>query len=207
MSAVPTTLRNSLLALVLLAGLGGGAYVTNESTPDAYVQAVAADRDVSAAVKIAMVMGRTYESGGRHIGTPYTDKLGKGQPLTVCNGITGPEVVVGRYYNPAECYGLEKRRYLHHEAVARGLLIHWDEYDPFQQATFLDFIHNKGDGNFETSSMRRKANAGDLMGACRENPRWNKGTVAGVSTVLPGLVIRGNSNDEICRKWRLGRMS
>ena len=51
--------------------------------------------------------------------------------------------------------------------------------------------------------MRRKANAGDLEGACRENPRWNKGTVKGVSTVLPGLQLRGDSNDEICREWRV----
>lgn len=29
---------------------------------------------------------------------------------------------------------------------------------------------------------------------------WNRGTVNGVSTVLPGLVIRGESNDEICRE-------
>lgn len=212
MSAIPATLRNSLLALVLLAGLGGGAYiadgiVTQQAQRDAWLQAVAADRGVSDAVRIAMVLGRYYESGDRHIGTPYIDKLGKGQPLTVCNGLTGAEVVAGRYYSPAECYQLEKRRYLRHEVVARSLLTHWDGYDPFVQATFLDFLHNKGDAAFAASTMRRKANAGDLIGACRENPRWNKGTVGGVSTVLPGLVVRGGSNDEICREWRLEDMT
>ncbi len=53
------------------------------------------------------------------------------------------------------------------------------------------------------STMRAKANRGDLQGACRENPRWNRGTVAGVSTVLPGLQMRGDSNGEICAEWRV----
>lgn len=209
MSRVPAQLRTSLAALVLLIGAGGGAiYVdeaaTREAKQNAYIQAVAADPEVSDAIRIAMVMASFYESSNRHIGMPYVDKLGKGQPLTVCNGLTGPEVVAGRFYSAAECYRLEKRRYVYYEVAAKRLLTYWAAYDPFQQATFLDFIHNKGEGNFGASTMLRKANAGDLVGACRENTRWNRGTVKGVSTVLPGLQLRGDSNDEICRSWRLG---
>lgn len=209
MSRVPTQLRTSMGALVILLGAGGGAYyvdeaATREAQTNAYIQAVAADPEVSDAIRIAMVMASFYESSNRHIGTPYVDKLGKGQPLTVCNGLTGAEVVAGRYYSPAECYRLEKRRYVGYEVEAARLLTHWKTYDPFQQATFLDFLHNKGEGNFFTSTMRRKANLGDWEGACRENTRWNRGTVQGVSTVLPGLQLRGDSNDEICRTWRLG---
>lgn len=209
MSRIPTQLRASLVGLMLLLGASGGAYYVDEAAKreantNAYTQAVAADPEISDAIRIAMVMASFYESSNRHIGTPYVDRLGKGQPLTVCNGLTGPEVVAGKWYSPAECYRLEKRRYLRYEAAAKRLLTHWDSYDPFQQATFLDFIHNKGDGSLEGSTMRRKANAGDLVGACRENPRWNRGTVQGVSTVLPGLQLRGDSNDEICRTWRLG---
>lgn len=208
MSSVPAQLRTSLAALVLLLGASGGAYYTNqaatrEANTNAYIQAVAADPEVSDAIRIAMVMANFYESSNRHIGTPYTDKLGKGQPLTVCNGLTGAGVVAGRYYSPAECYRLEKHRYVGYEVEAARLLTHWASYDPFQQATFLDFIHNKGEGNFFGSAMRRKANAGDWVGACHENTRWNRGTVNGVSTVLPGLQLRGDSNDEICRTWRL----
>ena len=206
MSAVPDKLRISLAALALLAGLGGGTYVVSEAARqeadrNAYIQAVAADPEVSDAVRIAMVMASFYESSNRHIGTPYVDKAGKGQPLTVCNGLTGKEVVAGRYYSPADCCRLEKRRYVSYEPVAKRLLIHWDSYGPFAQATFLDFLHNKGEGAFTTSTMRRKANAGDLEGACRENPRWNKGTVNSVSVVLPGLDTRGKSNGEICAEW------
>ena len=36
------------------------------------------------------------------------------------------------------------------------------------------------------------------VGACRENERWNRGTVRGVSVVLPGLKIRGDANSDLC---------
>lgn len=212
---VPAWLVGRLSALVLVAGLGGGAiYVRDQALQvleaeqqqalaDQYVQTVAADTTTSAAVKVAMVLGSYYESSGEHISTPYIDKRGRGQPLTVCNGITGAGVVAGRWYSAANCYQLEKARYLSAERAAPRLLVHWASYDPFVQGQFIDFLHNKGEGAFTTSTMRRKANAGDLVGACRENPRWNKGTVNGVLQVLPGLQARGDANDEICRLWRI----
>lgn len=204
---VPSFLTGRLAALVLGAGLAAGSFWTGMATPDAqrdeYVKAVAADTTTSPAVKVAMVLGSYYESSGQHVGKPYVDKIGKGQPLTVCNGITGPGVIADKVYTPSDCYALEVARYRLSEREASALLKHWADYDPFVQATFIDFVHNKGAANLATSSMLRKANAGDLAGACRENPRWNKGTVRGVSTVLPGLQMRGDSNDEICRDWRL----
>lgn len=206
-SKVPLALRNTLAAVVLAAGLGGGVLVHQQNAEEGlrneYVQAVAADPSISAAVKVAMVMGAFYESSNKHIGTPYVDTRGKGQPLTVCNGVTGPEVVAGKTYTPADCYRLERRRYVAAEREAIAALPRWYAYDTFVQATFIDFIWNKGAANFATSTMRRKALAGDIVGACRENPRWNRGTINGVSTVLPGLQIRGESNDEICRLWRM----
>ena len=121
----------------------------------------------------------------------------------MCNGITGAGVAAGRWYGPENCYQLEKARYVTAERAAQRLLNHWASYDPFVQGQFIDWLHNKGEGAFTTSTMRRKANAGDLVGACHENPRWNKGTVNGVRQVLPGLQGRGDANDEICRLWRM----
>lgn len=206
MSRVPDALRNGLMALAILT-VGAGGYIVSERDKVAaqamaeqsqYIQAAAADPGTSQAVKIAMVMGSYYESSYRHIGTPYVDKLGKGQPLTVCNGITGRAVVAGRYYTPADCYALERSRYLVAERTAKGMFRLWTTYTPLQQAVFIDFIHNKGEGALYTSTLLRKANAGDVVGACRENPRWNRGTVNGVSVVLPGLRARGDANGEIC---------
>ncbi|ULR87368.1 lysozyme [Comamonas sp. B21-038] len=206
MSKIPDALRSGLMALAILTA-GAGGYMVSEREQAAaqamaeqsqYIQAVAADPGTSQAVKIAMVMGSYYESSYRHIGTPYVDKLGKGQPLTVCNGITGRAVVAGRYYTPSDCYALERSRYLAAERTAMGMFRLWTTYTPLQQAVFIDFIHNKGEGALYASTLLRKANAGDVVGACRENPRWNRGTVNGVSVVLPGLQARGDANGEIC---------
>lgn len=197
-----------LLALAMLTGGGGAFYAQHQgevaraevqaAAADPYVQAVARDAGTSDAVKIAMLMGHLYESSGKHVGTPYVDKLGKGQPLTVCNGITGAGVIAGKWYTPADCYELEKGRYLQAERAAKRLFAYWASYDAITQATFLDFIHNKGEGALAASTMLRKANAGDVQGACRENPKWNKGTVKGVLTVLPGLKDRADTNAGFC---------
>ena len=207
MSAVPAKLRIMMAGLVLLAGAGTTALIVDdqavrEAQSNEYVQAVAADPSISDAVKVAMVMGSFYESSGRHIGTPYVDKLGKGQPLTVCNGVTGAGVVVGRYYTPAQCFALEKGRYIAAEAAVKRLAPGWAGLGVFQQATFIDFIYNKGEGALKTSTMLRKLNAGDVTGACLENPRWNRGTENGISVVLPGLDTRGKSNAELCSEWK-----
>lgn len=204
MTKVPPKLRAGIAALFIAAG-GGAVYQsstrdTHELLRSQYVQAVAQDESASMAVKIAMVMGAYYESSYRHIGTPYVDKLGKGKPLTVCNGLTGEGVTAGRYYTPADCYRMERKRYAGHERYLQSDLPQWAQYNDFQKATLLDFIHNKGEGNFATSTMRRLAVAGDIVGACRQNLRWNKGTVNGVSAILPGLQLRGAANAELCEK-------
>ena len=204
MSRVPRQLKAGIVAVLALSGSGAGLYyldqAATERARDAYVQAVASDTSTSPAVKVAMVMGSYYESSYKHIGTPYVDKLGKGQPLTVCNGLTGREVIAGKWYSPAECFSLEKRRYMEYEVAAKRLFTGWVGFTVFQQAVFLDFLHNKGQGNLQSSTLLRDANSGNVIKACRENVRWNRGTVDGVSTVLPGLKIRGDSNAELCER-------
>lgn len=82
-------------------------------------------------MRIAMVMAAFYESSNRHIGTPCVDKLGKGQPLTVCNGLTGKDVIAGKWYSPAECFRLEKKRYVQYELIAKRSLTYWGRLQPF----------------------------------------------------------------------------
>ena len=201
-SRIPKPLQAALAAMIASMGAGGGVYLAEKERTSQlqteYLRTVSADTSTSDAIKLAMVLGSYYESSFRHIGTPYVDKLGKGQPLTVCNGITGNGVVAGRYYTPADCYRLEVGRYREAEAfLAKGVPT-YTAANVLQQATFLDFIHNKGTGAFANSTMRRKLIAGDTVGACRENERWNRGTVRGVSVVLPGLKIRADANSDLC---------
>ena len=204
---VPAALAKSLGALFVAVGITvGGGYTVYQADQgriqnQEYVTAASQDTRTSTAVKIAMVMGNYYESGNRHIGKPYIDKVGKGKPLTVCNGLTNAVVSIdaSHYYTPAECYELESIVYIKTEADAIRYTRTWHAANEFQQASIIDFVHNVGIGNYATSTMRRKFEAGDFVGGCRENPRWNKS--AGV--VLPGLVTRRASNTEICESWRI----
>jgi len=155
----------------------------------------------SAAVVLAMELGAHFESSGRHIGTPYIDKLGKGQPLTVCNGVTGAGVVAGRYYTPDDCKRLELPRYLEAERQARAALRHWDSYNVWVQASFIDMIYNVGPSVLDGTTIARLANAGNLAGACAQMPRWVRGTVGGKSVALPGLIDRRDTTRELCAEW------
>lgn len=185
-----TALRNRLVqaALAIATAAGGMAATHYANQP-------------SPAVLLAMELGSYYESSGRHIGVPYVDKAGKGQPLTVCNGITGPEVVAGRYYSREDCRRLELRRYQAVERWAKRAFAHWSTYNIWVQASMLDMAFNLGEGAVEGSTLMRLANAGDLEGACEQMPRWVRGTVDGRSVVRPGLVDRRGATRELCAQW------
>jgi lysozyme len=58
----------------------------------------------------------------------------------------------------------------------------------------VSFTFNVGEGNLRRSTLLRKLNAGDIVGACNELPRWNK---AG-GRVLPGLVKRRAEERALC---------
>lgn len=183
-------LRNRLLAAAAgLAVTAAGGYVAmNEAGP-------------SAAVTLAREIGLHYESSGRHIGTPYIDRLGKGQPLTVCAGVTGLEVVAGRYYTPEDCERLERLKYREAERQARRALRHWDTYNVWVQASFIDMAYNVPSAMEPSTTVMRLANAAQLDAACEQMPRWVYGTVNGVPTRLPGLVDRRDATRELCAQW------
>lgn len=161
----------------------------------------APDPAPSAAVVLAMELGSYFESSGRHIGRPYVDALGKGQPLTVCNGVTGPDVIAGRYYSPEDCRRLELPRYRAAERWAQRAFAHWGVYNDWVRASLIDMIYNLGPGAVDGSTLLRLANAGDLAGACAQMPRWVRGTVDGRAMVLPGLVERRDATRELCAQW------
>ncbi|EPD44860.1 lysozyme [Delftia acidovorans CCUG 274B] len=183
-------LRNRLLATAAgLAVTAAGGYVaTQEAGP-------------SPAVTLAREIGRHYESSGRHIGMPYVDRLGRGQPLTVCAGVTGPEVVAGRYYTPEDCEHLELPKYREAERQARRALRHWDTYNVWVQASFIDMAYNVPSALAPDTTVMRMANAGQLDAACLQMPRWVYGMVNGVPTRLPGLVDRRDATRELCAQW------
>jgi len=65
-------------------------------------------------------------------------------------------------------------------------------------AAFLSAAYNIGTGAFCGSSMARRANAGNIVGACDALLMWDKATLAGVKVRLPGLVKRRAEERELC---------
>ncbi len=53
-------------------------------------------------------------------------------------------------------------------------------------AAIADFAYNLGLTRLKGSTLRRKINAGDMVGARQELKKWTRGG----AKVLPGLVIR-----------------
>lgn len=63
-------------------------------------------------------------------------------------------------------------------------------------AAFLSLAYNIGPGAFCASTLVKKANAGDVAGACDEMLRWDK--AGGVA--LPGLTKRREIESDLCRQ-------
>lgn len=79
---------------------------------------------------------------------------------------------------------LLRREVAHTERAVRRLIrIRLDER-PF--AALVSFTYNLGAGNLQTSTLRMKANRGDMTGAANEFPKWRR---AG-GRILRGLVRR-----------------
>lgn len=197
------TLKKKLIersmALAIAAGASSGTY---------YVATDGMAQKPSAAVILAQEIGYHYESSGRHIGKPYIDKIGKGQPWTVCAGITGPEVKPDRYYTREDCKKLELPHYIAAEKLAKKSLKYWSTYNPYVQASFIDMGFNVPSALDPGTTIMRHANAGQLDLACQQMPRWVYGTVEGRSVRLNGLVDRRGTTAELCLEWgRTGHFS
>lgn len=118
----------------------------------------------------------------------YRDPIGV---LTSCMGHTGPELRMGQKWTPEQCQ----------QQLAEDLVRHADALacinrplSDGQKAAFVSFAFNVGDKAFCGSTLARKANAGDMTGACAELSRW---TLAG-GKQLPGLVKRRAIEREVC---------
>lgn len=182
-------LTDTAMALALAAGASSTTYLaTREPAP-------------SAAVILAMEVGYHFESSGRHIGKPYIDKAGKGQPWTVCAGVTGKNVDPNKYYTPAECKALELPHYIAAEKQAKKAFKHWETYNPYVQASFIDMGFNVPSALAPTTTIVGLANQGKLDAACAQMPRWVYGTVNGKSVALNGLVDRRTTTEELCAQW------
>jgi lysozyme len=120
----------------------------------------------------------------------YADPINK---ITACTGHTGPELRMGQSYTKEQCETMLYGDLLKHTAALDCIKAPLADN---QKAAFLSFAFNVGNGAFCKSTLARKANAGDLMGACAELSRW---VMAG-GRELPGLVKRRAAERHLCEK-------
>lgn len=150
------------------------------------VQKSIAAASVSAAVAIV-----GYFEGRPLVG--YLDPVGI---PTVCYGHT-KTAVVGQARSPEECEQLLANDLGEALAAVDKQL---PGIPPLTRAALGSFVYNAGSGNFNSSTLLRKAKAGDLVGACNELPRW----VYAKGQRLAGLVNRREAERELCLQG-LGR--
>ena len=120
----------------------------------------------------------------------YADPINK---ITACTGHTGPELRMGQRYTKEQCETMLYGDLLKHADALNCIKTPLTDN---QKAAFLSFAFNVGNGAFCKSTLARKANAGDLMGACAELSRW---VMAG-GRELPGLVKRRAAERHLCEK-------
>ena len=151
---------------------------------------IAAAGGVSILLASAVMVGDVREREGREY-TPYKDIVGV---VTVCDGITGPDVIPGKVYTDAECNALTIK---HVEAHGERLLscikvrITQDLYESLNSWTY-----NVGVGAACGSTLMRLLNQGQYRAACDQLLRWNR---AGGREVR-GLTLRRKAEREQCVK-------
>lgn len=192
-------LKKKLLNIAASVGIAAGA--------SSGIYVVTKDEKVPVEVLLAQEIGYHFESSGRHIGKPYVDHAGKGKPLTVCAGITGG-IDPNKYYSVDDCKALELPRYMKAREDAKKALKHWESYNPYVKASFIDMGFNVPSSFMPGRTIMMLANSGDLDAACLEMTKWVYGTVNGQSVVLKGLVLRRDTTEELCSEWgRAGHFS
>lgn len=141
----------------------------------------------SAAAILALGIIQPWE--GRRL-VPYKDI---GGIWTVCDGITGPDVIVGKTYTHAECDALGlKHLYIAEKAVDKAIAP--AVVPDLTKAAFISFTYNVGASAFEKSTLVKMVKAGDLVGACNQLSRW----VYVKKTRIKGLVNRRLSEQAAC---------
>jgi lysozyme len=127
-------------------------------------------------------------------GTKLSTYRDMGGVLTYCTGAT-ENAAWGKTYTPAQCRA-QLDRDLERQAAGIAMCIPLARLTDGQKVAFVDAAYNIGVSGFCGSSMARRTNAGDMVGACNALLMWNK--VGGKE--VRGLTRRRQAERELCMK-------
>lgn len=127
-------------------------------------------------------------------GTKLSTYRDMGGVLTYCTGAT-ENAAWGKTYTPAQCRA-QLDRDLERHAAGIAMCIPLARLTDGQKVAFVDVAYNIGVSGFCGSSMARRTNAGDMVGACNALLMWNK--VGGKE--VRGLTRRRQAERELCLK-------
>ncbi|AUG88530.1 putative endolysin [Pseudomonas phage TC6] len=115
----------------------------------------------------------------------YLDSVGV---WTIGYGDTGPDVVKGLTITKEEAEKRLRKRLVEFEGYVNTYV-----KVPLKQHQFdalVSLVYNIGPANFKTSTLLKKLNAGDYIGAADQFLVWDKGRVDGKLVVIKGLANR-----------------
>ena len=115
--------------------------------------------------------------------------------LTVCYGST-TNVTKGKRYSIDEC-----RQRLDADMTEAIKFVEWcaPGLPPESLAAFADATYNLGPKIVcGPSTASKLLQAGNLVDACHELPKWNKARIAGALVELPGLTKRRIAERDLC---------
>lgn len=151
---------------------------------------------------LTMIVGAAAAAALLHLvpsmeGTVYKTYKDLGGVLTYCTGAT-EDAVWGKTYTPAECKAqLDYDLARHADGISK--CINLNALTVGQKVAFVDTAYNIGVGAFCGSSMARRTNAGDMLGACASLSLWVK--VNGKT--INGLVNRRKVTRAFCEGRKL----
>ncbi|MBY2944184.1 MULTISPECIES: lysozyme [Rhizobium] len=120
----------------------------------------------------------------------YRDPIGI---PTVCFGETRG-VKMGDRYTIAQCKDMLGDSLKEFEISMRACMKQPEQVPAAAYVAFLSFTYNVGTGAFCKSTLTRKLNSGDVVGACNELLKWDR--AAGIQ--LHGLTKRRTAERALC---------
>jgi lysozyme len=138
---------------------------------------------------LAVVVGITGSWEGLKTAA-YYDPVGI---PTICYGETRG-VEMGDTATVAECKAMLAGRLIEFATGLDNCLTAEDTIPDLTYGAFVSWTYNVGLGAACKSTLVKKANAGDLVGACNELPKWNR--AGGI--VWLGLVKRREDEQRMC---------